>query len=132
MMNKRVYLGTSLHNRIQALSLIEKLTQLNIGLTYNWCVHGQVNDDEELTKIGLAEMNGVKDCDVFFMVQPGRNGTHVELGIALALDKPIVILTEPDVLVEQKSFYLIPGIVHVTSEAEALAAIVSLLKKGDQ
>jgi nucleoside 2-deoxyribosyltransferase len=45
--------------------------------------------------IAKAELNGVLQADVLIALLPGGNGTHVEIGAALALGKP-VILHAPD------------------------------------
>ena len=43
----------------------------------------------------LAEIAAVEEADVLIVLLPGGYGTHVEIGVALALGKP-VILHAPD------------------------------------
>ena len=43
----------------------------------------------------MAEMAAVREADVLVVLLPGGYGTHVEIGAALALGKP-VILHAPD------------------------------------
>lgn len=123
----RVYVGTSLHNADRACQLINKFLDAGILVTYQWTQHGQIFDDEELTKVGKLEIDGVRDCDLFFMIQPGRAGTHCELGIAIALDKPIVILEEIEA--EKKTFYYQPNVYRYKTELEAFTAAIEILQR---
>ena len=122
----KVYIGTSLHNAGRANEIREKLQSLGITCAYNWMVHGQVFTEEELTKFGIAEENGVSEADVFLMVFPGRNGTHFEMGLARGLNIPIVMLEEAEV--EQKTFYYLPGIHKAKTEDEAIEYILQILR----
>lgn len=121
-----VYVGTSLHNASRAKSIIARFKDNNIEISYDWTFHGQVFDIDDLTYIAKAEINGVRNCDLFFMIQPGRSGTHCELGIAIALNKPIIILGDGCVF-EKKSFYYAEGIEHFSDEDAAInAALIKL------
>lgn len=121
-----VYIGSSLLNVNRTRYFIAKFNDLGIGITYDWTKHGQLFDPVELTKCAAAEINGVRECDVFFMLQPGRSGTHCELGMAIALHKPIIILEDCDVL-EEKAFYYAPTVQRFTDESSAVAAVLSEL-----
>ena len=121
-----VYVGTSLHNVSRAKSIITRFRSNNIEISYDWTVHGQVFDVDDLTYIAEAEICGVKNCDLFFMIQPGRSGTHCELGIAIGLNKPIIILGDCGVF-EKKSFYYAKGVEHFSDEDAAVnAALIKL------
>ncbi len=122
-----VYVGTSLRNSDRAKEIMSKFIDLGINISYDWTIRGQVFSDADLTEIAAAEINGVRECDLFFMIQPGRSGTHCELGIAIALHKPIIILQEIDVL-ENKSFYYADGISRCTDEQDAMCLAIDLLK----
>jgi len=126
----RVYVGASLHNAAKAKKVINRLIEAGVEITYDWTCHtpGTVIGAEELARIGVLEADGVRDCDLFFMVQPGRNGTHVELGIAIALHKPVIILHEADVEMEPKTFYYLQNIITHTSEDEAFNNVMAILR----
>jgi hypothetical protein len=77
--------------------------------------------------IGEAELKGVLDADLLFMVQPGRNGSHVELGIMIACaindpKKDIVILEDQPV--EMKTFYFLPQVNRFQTESIAVSYIL--------
>ncbi len=108
----KVYVGSSLHNAERVLEVQKRFTDAGIDITYNWAVHGQIFDESKLAEIGELEENGVRDCDVFFMLHPARNGTHYEMGFAKGLQKLIVMVAEDKV--EEKTFYHTTGIMRFT------------------
>jgi hypothetical protein len=61
--------------------------------TFDWT--DQDYGPERYADVALAELAGVRDADVLIVLLPGGYGTHVEIGAALALGKP-VILHAPD------------------------------------
>lgn len=124
-MRGSVYIGTSLHNASRAQQLMGRFESENVSVTYDWTKHGQVYTEEELRKYGLAEKLGIKHCDVFFMIFPGRNGCHVELGLAIGFNKHIVLLEETEV--ERKTFYHLPGIKRFKTEEEAVQYTLQFL-----
>ncbi len=78
LMNK-IYIGTSLFNGERAKQIASRFLDIGIEITYEWYKHGQVTNIDKLIAYGELEEKGVQDCDVFFMIQPGRAGTHCEL-----------------------------------------------------
>lgn len=102
-----VYVGSSLFNTSRVSEVIRKFEVEGVPITYKWHKHGQIFDDETLAKVGEDEERGVRECTLFFMVHPARNGTHCELGMARVLDKHIVILEEGPPH-EKKTFYYRP------------------------
>lgn len=121
----KVYIGTSLHNAARAKELKSRLEELGIMCTYDWTVHGQVFTPEELSAYGVAEERGVTEADVFLHVFPGRCGTHFEMGLARGHGVPIVMLEEE--VVEQKTFYYLPGLYRAKTEDEAINYILEIL-----
>ncbi len=124
---KKVYVGSSLHN-VEAVRRIQaRFAAIGVGITYDWTIAGQITDPAELRRVGDLEMAGVRDCDLFFMMQPARNGTHCELGMALAWWKPIVLLEETKV--EQKTFYYNPSVYRFEDEETAFAFAKEFLQR---
>ncbi len=93
-MPKRFYLATQKDRGEQAAPLVEALKAHGWERTFDW-----TNQDGAGPKghadIALAELAGVREADVLIVLLPGGFGTHVEIGAALALGKP-VILYAPD------------------------------------
>ena len=114
----KIYVASSLYNKTNVKALYKYLAYLQCSITYDWTTHGGVNDEVSLKEIGLKEYQGVVDCDVLVMLMPARLGSHVELGIALALCKPIVIITNGEDF-EKKSFYFLDH-VNIIRDIDAL------------
>lgn len=114
----KIYVASSLYNKTNVKALYKYLAYLQCTITYDWTTHGGVNDDASLKEIGLKEYQGVVDCDVLVMLMPARLGSHVELGIALALCKPVVIITNGEDF-EKKSFYFLDH-VNIIRDIDAL------------
>ncbi len=93
-MAKRFYLATRKDRSAEANEIEERLKQHGWERTFAW-----TGDDPEgpeaFPKIAMAELGGVQEADVLIVLLPGGFGTHVEIGAALALGKP-VILQAPD------------------------------------
>lgn len=102
----KIYVASSLYNKTNVKALYKYLAYMQCTITYDWTTHGGVNVEASLREIGLKEFQGVVDCDVLVMLMPARLGSHVELGIALALGKPVVIITGSEDY-EKKSFYFL-------------------------
>jgi len=114
----KIYVASSLYNKTNVKALYKYLAYLQCTITYDWTTHGGVNDEASLKEIGLKEYQGVVDCDVLVMLMPARLGSHVELGIALALCKPVIIITNGEDF-EKKSFYFLDH-VNIIRDIDAL------------
>lgn len=91
---KRFYLATRKDRGAQANAIVQALEARGWERTYAW--NGNDNEGPEaLSELAKAELKGVQASDVLIVLLPGGYGTHVEIGAALALGKP-VILHAPD------------------------------------
>lgn len=93
----RVYIATALeraadHNRVR-----DVLVARGHAITYDWTAHGSVKDEGEarIAEVAALEAAGVRAADVVVVLLPGGRGTHAELGMAIALGKPIVVVGVP-------------------------------------
>lgn len=93
-MVKRYYLSTRKDRSAEADSLSATLKARGWERTFTW-TPDDGEGPEEHAAIAKAELQGVRDADVLVVLLPGGYGTHVEIGAALALGKP-VILHAPD------------------------------------
>jgi nucleoside 2-deoxyribosyltransferase len=90
----KFYLATKRTRAAQAEKLLEALSSRGWERTFTWTGKDKAGNDE-YRDLALAELAGVRDADVLIVLLPGGYGTHVEIGAALALGKP-VILHAPD------------------------------------
>lgn len=127
-MRGRLYVGSSLRNAKRAREVMDRFEQEGVQITYDWTPHGQVYSEEDLTRIGNLEADGVRTCDVFLMVFPGRNGAHFECGMAYMAGKHVVLLEEVEV--ERKSLYYLDGIVRIPDLEQAVKHILEFMDGG--
>lgn len=97
--------------------------------TYNWTE--KINDDvniEDLKEISKLEQKGIIDSDIVIILLPAGRGTHIELGMAIALNKKIFLCTnnkEEFSIENTVGFYQLPNIIKLVGTAdENLKAII--------
>jgi Nucleoside 2-deoxyribosyltransferase len=114
----RFYIASKLENHEQVKLLASLLKRSGWEHTYDWTLHGSAEeiDIETLKSIGQKEYDGVKRADIVIVLTPQGRGTHVELGIAAALEKVIYICHEDDKYFQcddnTSTFYWLPNIRH--------------------
>lgn len=108
---------------------MDQLRSAGATITHDWTAHGRITNVEELRAIGEAEKRGVDTADVLFFLHPGRMGAHVELGLALAQNIPIVMVGGYDI--EQKPFYYLEGVTRFHDVTEALTHTAGLMHGDD-
>ncbi len=89
-MPKRFYLATRKDRLDQAAPLLDALRAKGWKRTFAW-INQDLHNRGEHANIAQAELAGVREADVLIVLLPGGYGTHVEIGAALALEKPIII-----------------------------------------
>lgn len=129
-MPKRFYLATRKDRETQANAISESLQREGWERTFVWT--GQDgNDAGHYATVAQQELNAIKNADVLIVLLPGGYGTHVEIGFALALGKP-VILHAPDRETLDTPypciFHYHPGVRLVVSAEVELDAILAALK----
>ena len=125
-----LYIASGLQNRARIIDLIDKFESLGISISYNWCSHGQVFNLDQLRAIAQNEINGVLNAKCILVVMPGGRGTHYEMGVAWAMKKPIVMLIEDINKHQWTSFHMLPEIIIVHTEDEAISLVEKILKDG--
>jgi nucleoside 2-deoxyribosyltransferase len=93
-MPKRFYLSTRKDRGAEGAALLQALKSRGWECTFNWTAQPE-GGPAKYSEIALAEIAAVQDADVLVVLLPGGYGTHVEIGAALALGKP-VIMHAPD------------------------------------
>jgi len=123
----RFYIASKLNNYANVRRLAALLKQFGWEHTFDWTVHGSIKgtSGEALRKIGQRECDAVKMADVLIVLTPQGGGTHVELGIAIAMQKNIYIHHEDDRFFHCDNntsvFYWLPNVRRFVGSIEALA-----------
>lgn len=111
----KFYIGSGLCNAELVNDYSRALEENGWEHTYNWTKHinGTITT-EALTSYAEAERQGIAEADVVIILLPAGRGSHIELGMAIALQKMIFLcsaLQEEFNLEHTVSFYELPGIV---------------------
>lgn len=129
MIGKKAYVASGLENIEEALRIISFLRSFGVENTYDWTSHGPAwpLGRDRVAEVSRAELDGVAAADFVVVRLPGGRGTHVEMGAALALRRPVVIYGGKEKFLVDKdccAFYHHPGVLaRVTSDAELLRAV---------
>jgi len=100
--------------------------------TYDWVknINADVNIDDMIEYASL-EKQGIIDSDVVIILLPAGRGAHIELGMAMALDKKIFLCstTKEEFNIENTvAFYELPTIIKLVGSADSnLKKIFNLL-----
>jgi nucleoside 2-deoxyribosyltransferase len=126
-MAKRFYLATRKDRSAQAGALLEALKARGWERTFEWSAEDDAGQ-KGYAEIALAELAGVREADVLVVLLPGGYGTHVEIGAALALGKP-VILHAPDRQTLETPYPCVfhhhPGVALLVSETLDVDAVLA-------
>ena len=123
----RFYIASKLENHEQVKSLASILKLSGWEHTYDWTVHGSIKetDIETLKSVGQKEADGVQSADIVIVLTPQGRGTHVELGMAIALNKVVYISHTDDKYFRcddnTSAFYWLPNVNHFIGNMRELA-----------
>jgi len=123
----RFYIASKLENYEQVKSLARLLRLSGWEHTYDWTVRGSIKETniETLKSVGQKEYDGVKNADIVIVLTPQGRGTHVELGMAIALNKVVYICHEDDKYFQcddnTSAFYWLPNVKHFIGSIGELA-----------
>ena len=99
--------------------------------TYDWVKN--INDDvdiKDLIKYAKMEKQGIVDSDVVIILLPAGRGAHIELGMALSLNKKIFLCstTKEEFSIEHTvAFYELPDISKLVGTADE--NLIEILKR---
>lgn len=114
----KFYIATSLSNHLNHNRLRDALLTRGHEITYDWTQHGPVWPEglDRVREVAFNEFQGVEDADVVIVLCPGGRGTHIEMGVAIATYRPIVLISadsrDHEVVEGTCSFYHLRSIYH--------------------
>ena len=126
-MPAKFYVASTLSNADQAKIAINRLCDFGHEVSYDWTTHGFA-PIEERKEIAQKELQGVIDADLLFVVWPGGGGTHVEMGVAISLKKPIIFVA-PESLEREVSFYQLDNVLRISEMSKAIEVAHKHLSK---
>ncbi|GAA0370299.1 nucleoside 2-deoxyribosyltransferase [Alkalibacterium iburiense] len=93
---KKFYVASSFKNKQAVRSVSKRLKDKGFIQTYDWTENSRASEIEELKRIGILEKGAVMDADFLIVLLPAGKGSHIELGIALGLEKPVYLYSPND------------------------------------
>lgn len=98
----KFYIATSLSRVAAHHTVRDAIKKWGHEISYDWTLHGSVKSvsKERLREVALLELNGVSEADFVIVLLPGGNGTHLELGFAIAKEKKVFLHMEDPLLCE--------------------------------
>lgn len=111
------YIGSGFKNCELVNRYADMLTARGWTRTYNWTAHaGGGFSLEDLADFARLERRAIGEADVVVILLPAGRGTHVELGMALALGKKIFLCggAEEFSIESTVNFYQLPEVVRLT------------------
>lgn len=126
----KYYIATSLSRAVEHNLIRDSLKSLEHELSYDWTEHGSVKSVsfERLQEVATLELNAVLESDFVVVLLPGGNGTHLELGVALASNKKIFLHSEDPSLFElgpqTNAFYHHPNLIRLSCPLNKLSASI--------
>jgi len=118
----KFYVGSGMKNCELVNYYVNLLKENGWYQTYDWVKN--VSDDvsiEDMVKYADLEQKGVMDADVVIILLPAGRGAHIELGMALALNKKIFLcsLTDREFDIENTvAFYGLSKITQLVGDAK--------------
>ena len=130
------YIATGLRRAGDHNVVRDALRRCGHEITYDWSTHGDGPKFESLKRleeVAVAEIKGVEDADVLVVLLPGGGGTHLEMGVALALGKPVIIHCEDPVIFQlgkqTKAFYHLPLVTQVVTPMNQLRPLLDAFEQ---
>lgn len=111
----RIYIAAGLHQATLANAAAQFVRRSGCAVTSEWTGSydairkGLAAGRTRIEIIAADAVHGAQQCDAMIVLLPGGSGTHIELGIALGLRKPVAIIGDLDPFV---TFYMHPSVVY--------------------
>ncbi|WP_044338902.1 nucleoside 2-deoxyribosyltransferase [Rossellomorea aquimaris] len=124
----KFYIGSSFKNIDQVRDVSDRLKRKGYTHTYDWTQNNRASTVEELKQIGEKEKQAIIESDVILVLLPGGKGSHVELGIALGLNKRVILFSpnnEVHDFAQTTTFYHLSEVEVCTGNVDELLEYVS-------
>jgi nucleoside 2-deoxyribosyltransferase len=127
----KFYIASRFSHCERVRDLAGKLKAAGWIQTYDWTISHVAEETLDMFRdIAQTEVNAVRDADVVIILAPGGKGTHVELGMAIALGKKIYLCHADDTYFLSKenttTFYWLPSVNQLFGTTEEIARAILL------
>lgn len=128
----KIYVATKFEDGPFAKKVMESLQSAGHSITHDWTGESSAGKEGEelkqyLLKCATWDLEGVVSCDALILLNhPHGKGMFTELGIALALRKPVIVV-KPGVA--NNIFFHLPECRTVETVGEAIELVQKMDKK---
>lgn len=130
----KFYVGSGMKNCELVNYYAKMLKENGWEQTYDWVKN--VSDDEsidDMIKYASLESQGIVDSDVVIILLPAGRGAHIELGMAMALNKKVFLCstTKEEFSIDNTvAFYELPKVIKLIGTAdENIKEIIKLYEE---
>lgn len=129
----RFYIGSKFSNHPAVNTVSCALIKEGFKHTFDWTkgIH-QEDSFENMLRYSLAEKKAIEDADIVIFLLPGGRGTHIEIGMAIALEKKIYICSSDSSDFDEEhtvNFYELPNITKLVGNIEQIVQQILALEK---
>ncbi len=125
----KIYLATKFENRDYYHHVKRLLERAGHCITFDWTAHNvdessMANEQKRrfYQTCAYDDFFGVSSCDAMVLLAyPKMAGAFAELGIALALNKRVIVLNEHEG--PRNIFYYLPNVTHIHFEEQIVPAL---------
>lgn len=118
----KFYIGSGLKNAKVVNEFSKRLQNHGWKHTYNWAENIKGNETiEDLIKYATLEQKAIEESDVVIIILPAGRGTHIELGMAIALNKKIYLYSNSKEEFDAENtvaFYQLPSVQKVIGDID--------------
>ncbi len=116
----KFYIGSGLKNCKEVDYYSESLKENGWEQTYDWVKNAGCSSAEDIKQCAKAESQGILESDVVIILLPAGRGAHIELGMAMALNKKIFLCgaSEEFDFENTVAFYELPEVIKLTGTAD--------------
>ncbi|WP_369902619.1 nucleoside 2-deoxyribosyltransferase [Bacillus manliponensis] len=118
----KFYIASSFQNKHLVQEVSKKLRKAGWEHTYDWTKNERATTAATLCEIGVAEKQAIQQADAFLLVLDGGNGSHTELGMAIAWEKKIYMYHRNNQL--ETTFYHLPEVNVFQGELEQFVSYI--------
>ncbi|MCG7344867.1 group-specific protein [Sporosarcina sp. ACRSL] len=123
---RKFYVASGFSN-IETVRLVSmQLKDKGFIQTYDWTGNDRASTIEDLKNIGIKEKDAVMAADFVIILLPAGKGSHIELGIALGLEKRIYLYSPTD---EVNKFETTSTFYHLPEVHKCIGTIEELMEK---
>ena len=90
----RIYVAAKFCDRLMVREVYKRLEENGHTVTVDWTNHEQ-DTDEDKRHWSEVDIQGIRDCDALiavFIEERHQRGAMIEIGAALGLNKPVLII----------------------------------------